>query len=388
MSKVKIGDKFGDLTVISNAGGEHWLCKCVCGGEKEVPTYKLTGGEVKSCGCLHRRKISKDITGKRFNHLVAICLDHFDKEGRSHWKFRCDCGNEIVYEMRKVTVHKKESCGCELHKYKIGHRFGKLVITKYIGNGMYKCKCDCGGEKIASSSNLARGNVLSCGCIKKGVCAKDYSNIRFGNLIPFEYVGNSDWLCKCDCGNIKKVHSSDFVYGKTTSCGCKNVAKTGSAPELEIKDFIEDLTGKKFTKSKVLDGKEIDLYCEELKLGIEYNGSPYHATENGLYRNVDKYYHRDKFLLAKSIGINLITIFDRDYEENRDNVFEKLRELFDVPQNDIEYTDNRWGNGSWMKKYGYIENGQEDPESFCYQNKYIVYDCGKTRWIRIYTMGV
>ena len=34
MSKVKIGDKFGDLTVISNAGGEHWLCKCVCGGEK------------------------------------------------------------------------------------------------------------------------------------------------------------------------------------------------------------------------------------------------------------------------------------------------------------------------------------------------------------------
>lgn len=212
---------------------------------------------------------------------------------------------------------------------------------------------------------------------------------KFGDLTIISNAGGEHWLCKCDCGNIKKVHSSDFVYGKTTSCGCKNVSKVGSAPELEIKDFIEDLTGKKFIKSKVLDGKEIDLYCEELKLGIEYNGSPYHATENGLYKNVDKYYHRDKFLLAKSKGINLITIFDKDYENDKDKVFENIKQVFSIPRGDIEYTDNRWGDGSWMKKkYGYIEDGQEEPESFSYKGRYVVYDCGRTRWAKIHQIGV
>ena len=28
------------------------------------------------------------------------------------------------------------------------------------------------------------------------------------------------WLCKCDCGNIKVVRSTELLRGHTTSCGC------------------------------------------------------------------------------------------------------------------------------------------------------------------------
>lgn len=112
------GQRFGRLTVIKfdHKNKYHirfFLCKCDCGNYKVVSYSNLTTGKTKSCGCLHREKVSKDITGQRFNHLVAMNLDHYE-HGRAYWKFKCDCGNEVIYELRQVTVHHKQSCGCEL----------------------------------------------------------------------------------------------------------------------------------------------------------------------------------------------------------------------------------------------------------------------------------
>jgi len=51
------GQVFGLLTAshISNkkpSGEKLWLCKCECGGEKEVTSSHLQTGKVKSCGCM------------------------------------------------------------------------------------------------------------------------------------------------------------------------------------------------------------------------------------------------------------------------------------------------------------------------------------------------
>lgn len=61
--------------------------------------------------------------------------------------------------------------GCDL----VGQRFGKLTVVEYLyskGNRntpdrpgrMWRCVCDCGGEKITSSYKLRSGVVTSCGC--------------------------------------------------------------------------------------------------------------------------------------------------------------------------------------------------------------------------------
>lgn len=51
-----------------------------------------------------------------------------------------------------------------------GKRFGRLVITEYIGQdnkrrSLWKCQCDCGGEIIVPKCNLINGNTKSCGCL-------------------------------------------------------------------------------------------------------------------------------------------------------------------------------------------------------------------------------
>lgn len=55
------GLKFGRLTVIRRSGSDKkadalWLCACDCGRETTVSTYRLTGGNTKSCGCLQKEK--------------------------------------------------------------------------------------------------------------------------------------------------------------------------------------------------------------------------------------------------------------------------------------------------------------------------------------------
>lgn len=55
-----------------------------------------------------------------------------------------------------------------------GKRFGKLTVVNYAGYKtgktgihyhLWNCKCDCGGEKVATSRDLESGHTQSCGCI-------------------------------------------------------------------------------------------------------------------------------------------------------------------------------------------------------------------------------
>jgi hypothetical protein len=43
---------------------------------------------------------------------------------------------------------------------------------------------------------------------------------KFNLLTVIEYLGNSKWLCRCDCGNLKIAYGSDIKSGHTKSCGC------------------------------------------------------------------------------------------------------------------------------------------------------------------------
>lgn len=59
---------------------------------------------------------------------------------------------------------------------------------------------------------------------------KNVKNIigeKFNNLTVIDYVGYdskkecTNWLCKCDCGNIIEVPSDSLKMGYKKSCGCK-----------------------------------------------------------------------------------------------------------------------------------------------------------------------
>ena len=58
--RILLGEVFGDLTVIADAGSKSghklWLCRCSCGNEKSVYRGELVKGKTKSCGCKQGKK--------------------------------------------------------------------------------------------------------------------------------------------------------------------------------------------------------------------------------------------------------------------------------------------------------------------------------------------
>ena len=144
IAKDLTGEVFGRWTIIKRTGSNKygraiWLCKCVCGKEKEISSLFLIGGRSTSCGCYKSEFSSKkhliDLTGKRFGKWTIIRRVGSDKNGRAIWFCRCDCGVEKIVDSNHLRNGKSTSCGCysrEIHSIECG------LFSKRQVYGFYK----------------------------------------------------------------------------------------------------------------------------------------------------------------------------------------------------------------------------------------------------------
>lgn len=73
----------------------------------------------------------------------------------------------------------------------------------------------------------------------------DLSGQKFGLLTAIKWVstnkrGNSEWLCKCECGNEAIVNSQRLKSGKTKSCGCLKPKITARRNKERTKYSVEN----------------------------------------------------------------------------------------------------------------------------------------------------
>lgn len=79
MAVLEIGKRFGRLTLVHRTDDSRWLCRCDCGGIKDVSSKCLYNKSTKSCGCLlnehgsHRRILTViQCQASTFQHLYRI----------------------------------------------------------------------------------------------------------------------------------------------------------------------------------------------------------------------------------------------------------------------------------------------------------------------------
>lgn len=181
-----------------------------------------------------------DLVGRRFGHLTVLRLT----EGSSRystWECRCDCGNIVDVDSRRLRRGSILSCGKCVHEVSpkrgrklddlTGQTFGRLTVIERApnrdGRVYWKCRCSCGNVTEVSAQNLKLGLATSCGCVPAGShYRRDLTGQRFGRLVALKPTGESDsqrsvlWLCQCDCGGRKVVSETDLVKGNNRSCGC------------------------------------------------------------------------------------------------------------------------------------------------------------------------
>lgn len=200
-----------------------------------------------------------DLTGQVFGKLTVISKDNNKTGHGAYWICKCECGNIKSIKGQSLREGKISHCGCsKIQQEKIdttsliGKKFGRLtVIARDLqaprGHGYssrWICMCDCGKEVSVSRTSLGK-KTNSCGCLKSELVTKkntlDLTNQKFGKLIALENTFEKNnhnsylWLCKCECGTIKKISSEDLNSGKVKSCGCLK-----SKGELKIKTILEE----------------------------------------------------------------------------------------------------------------------------------------------------
>lgn len=243
-----VGQTFGRWTVVEKAERGKWWCRCSCeaGTMSRVPGSELRKGNARSCGCLRQemREASKlHLDGQTFGKWTVI------RRGQSTgtWLCQCACGQSEPREVKQysLTAGLSVSCGCsardkkreKLIKEMVGKTFGRLTVVEWAyaegGQNWWRCRCECGQEKLTTTDRLQGGLTASCGCLQKEMRASygwtaeilDMTGHRFERLLVLELAGRSKakqarWKCLCDCGNITYAVGGALRSGEVRSCGC------------------------------------------------------------------------------------------------------------------------------------------------------------------------
>ena len=89
--------------------------------------------------------IFKDLTGLRFERLIALeCIKKREgKRLRTYWRCKCDCGNEIVTMAQGLACGGTKSCGCynrDAH-FKHGHTANRQSTLTFNSWGAMLERC-------------------------------------------------------------------------------------------------------------------------------------------------------------------------------------------------------------------------------------------------------
>ena len=134
-----------------------------------------------------------------------------------------------------------------------GQRFGMLTVIEqapkpegsHSTSAFWRCRCDCGNEKIISGNVLKAGKSKSCGCLNYK--QRDLTSLvgkTFGKLTvlsraerpPGVKSKDAYWHCKCECGKEKDVLSQSLRFGRSLSCGNHGNISKGNVKISEILD--------------------------------------------------------------------------------------------------------------------------------------------------------
>jgi DNA-directed RNA polymerase subunit RPC12/RpoP len=258
--------------------------KCnMCG--KEISDVINSGG--------HATKHLRDIHGIHESDYMKYysIIDYIDASTK--WKCpECNWESKDINNMSGwITVHVKKHYTSILE---FNEKYPELQLHSIKSNILdiqknSNIQCEICGEKllIISNSHLKL----------HGITQKQYKK-KYGNIV------------------------SDISISKLVKCGGTKSASFRSKGEIEI---CEELISKGYNvlPSYKKLGPEIDIFIPDKNIGIEFNGLYWHSELNGK----DKKYHLRKSEYYEQKNVQLIHIFEDEWNNKKDIVLSRLLHL-------------------------------------------------------------
>lgn len=192
-----------------------------------------------------------DISGEKFNKLLALRFDHSLKH-KSYFLFVCDCGNERVFRSASVKKGATASCGDCFKGKSLTQGILKYFVKYNPNTGIFRWTF----PRLGNSKNGIAGHVSKDGYTRTNINSVKYLNHRLAWLYIYGYFpeGTVDHIDRNPANNrIKNL--------RVVSHQC-NLRNTGNSKN--------NTSGIKGVCKKKKDNKwtvRISLNCKEIYIG-------------------------------------------------------------------------------------------------------------------------
>lgn len=229
---------------------------------------------------------------------------------------------------RKNTMINKYGAEHTMHIPELKKKVEQTTLKRYGYKNAYKdmnWQHNMGGSK-ASWTILARKH-RQLNYEKTGQLNSNWSNTTFNilkNKKSFEkYLDNlpkENRTISYIANDLSVIY--DVIRNRYIKWNLYNkysLQQFRSTPELEIVEFIKSFYTKniQINTRQIIKPFELDIYLPDIKLGIEYNGEFWHKHK----KETDK----KKQNLCNKQNINLITILEQDYINNKIEVLNNIK---------------------------------------------------------------
>lgn len=323
--------KSGDtvlVNVIEIQKGSHikitGICD-ICGKEKYI-SYKDYNTQTKfgSCQftCCKSCSIIKteNTLLSKFGKRSVFQLETIKEKSR---KTKLEKYGDINYNNRDLSSKTCLSTYGVSHVSKLDTVKGKKIKTNIERFGVNYPSQNKNIQKKIINTNIERfgvNNFSKTESFKEILKEKWFSkmSIKMESFGILKEIDNNLYKIKCySCEkefdiltNLRNKRINDCV-NLCTNCN----PKSQNIKQMELFDFISKYTVVELSNRKLLNGKEIDIYVPNLKLGFEFNGLYWHSE---VYK--DRMYHLDKTKKSLENGINLFHIWEDDWGHKTDIV--------------------------------------------------------------------
>ena len=234
--------------------------------------------------------------------------------------------NEIINSRKEKLLSKTEEEKVEIESMKkksIIKKFGSISeFNKYRNQKIKESSLKkFGHEHHLSVKEIIEKRVDSY----KSKITEKIIEILPENLSYIDRVSNqneTDSYIKIDCSKCNSnfqitrqllVHRNNSDLEICLNCNPIKIGKSDA--EEEVYEFIKSIYMGEIVQRFRLDGKEIDIYLPDLKLGFEYNGLYWHSN---LHKSNNFHFEKTKFF--ESSDIKLIHIWEDDWLYKKDIV--------------------------------------------------------------------
>jgi len=191
---------------------------------------------------------TKDLTNKKFKHLIAIKFERYDKRG-AIWSCLCECQKIIEVPASALTCGLKTSCGCYYGNYKTWNKDEKQFL---IDNYSIKGKKFCAKHLNKTLSQVANKVIR--------MKLKRNSNAKYGR--PLDLPDDSYYCSTCEKVKLKV----EFIKSKKIK-QCKLCHRKQSRQY--YKNNAEKC--KRQSKEKILKNPEARIYIATKARAKKYN---------------------------------------------------------------------------------------------------------------------